>query len=326
MRAEFRLWHERDDFYYAMFDADGAIVRVDYYAAANRQINKMMTALIESLRADKPLAQRLFQVEFHCSSSGDRLATLVYHRHLEGSWLPAAERVAQRTGASIIGRSRGQRLVAGRDFVTEHMRVDGVEYRWRQPEGSFTQANASVNRAMLQWASEWAAQCGDTLLELHCGSGNFTLPLARHFEQTLAADSGRGAITALRQNLRDNSITNAYPLRMSTLEVWQALSGERRFRRLHDAPHHSAHFDALLVDPPRAGLDDAALACARTVPQMLYISCNPQSLSRDLEQLPQLHMHRLALFDQFPYTPHIECGVWLSNHRSEEALRWPSPP
>ena len=263
MRAEFRLWHEPDDFYYAMFDADGTAVRVDRFAAADRQINEMMAELSEALHADRALAQRLFQVAFHCSDSGERLATLVYRRRLEAAWLPAAERLAQRLGASIIGRSRGQRLVAGRDFITERMRVAGVEYRWRQPEGCFTQANATVNRAMLQWASDWAEQHGSTLLELHCGSGNFTLPLARRFGQTLAADSGRRAITALRQNLRDNGIANVCPLRMSTREVWQALSGERRFRRLRDAPCHRSHFDALLVDPPRAGLDDAALACAR---------------------------------------------------------------
>ena len=326
MRAEFRLWHELDDVYYAMFNADGAPVRVDDFAVADRQINRMMAGLISALRSQPPLARRLFQVGFHCSSIGERLLTLVYRRPLTADWPAAATALGLQLGASVIGRSRGQRLVVGQDFIVERMRVAGVDYLWRQPEGTFTQANATVNRAMLQWSCECAAQFGGTLLELHCGSGNFTLPLARCFGQALAADTGRRAIAALGHNLRDNRIDNVWPLRMSAREVWQALRGVRRFHRLRELPQRDARFDALLVDPPRTGLDEAARACARAVPEMLYISCNPESMRRDLDQLPHHRLRRLALFDQFPYTPHLECGAWLSNDRPEEGLSWPSPP
>ena len=326
MRAEFRLWHEQDECYYAMFDAQGLPVRVDCFAIADRQINRMMASLAQYLRANPRFARRLFQVEFHCSSIGERLVTLIYRRPLPDGWLSWGTALSAQLKASVIGRSRGERLVVGQDFIRECMQVSGIEYRWRQPEGCFTQTNATVNREMLQWVSDCAAQFGDTLLELHCGSGNFTLPVARLFKQVLAADTGRRAISALVDNLRDNHINNVWPLRMSAQEVWQALRAERRFRRLRKLPRFNAQFNTLLVDPPRIGLDEAALSCARTVPEMLYISCNPHSLRRDLECLPHHRLRRLALFDQFPYTPHIECGAWLSNSRPEEAYQWPSPP
>ena len=68
----------------------------------------------------------------------------------------------------------------------------------------------------------------------------------------------------------------------------------------------------LLVDPPRAGLDQTSRALAATFARVVYVSCNPETLARDLAQLSATHtLTRLAAFDQFPYTPHLEAGVLL---------------
>jgi tRNA (uracil-5-)-methyltransferase len=69
----------------------------------------------------------------------------------------------------------------------------------------------------------------------------------------------------------------------------------------------------VLVDPPRAGLDDATVELVRKVDRILYISCNPETLKNNLQALSTTHkIDRYAVFDQFPYTHHIECGVYLS--------------
>ena len=71
-------------------------------------------------------------------------------------------------------------------------------------------------------------------------------------------------------------------------------------------------FDTVFVDPPRAGIDAATLALIARYPRILYISCNPETLAANLHTLSQTHRIRAcALFDQFPFTPHIESGVVL---------------
>lgn len=71
-------------------------------------------------------------------------------------------------------------------------------------------------------------------------------------------------------------------------------------------------FTTVFVDPPRAGLDADALALVRQFDNILYISCNPDTLVANVADLDDTHsVQRLALFDQFPYTPHREAGVLL---------------
>ncbi|MGL5249648.1 MAG: tRNA (uridine(54)-C5)-methyltransferase TrmA, partial [Enterovibrio sp.] len=70
--------------------------------------------------------------------------------------------------------------------------------------------------------------------------------------------------------------------------------------------------ETVLVDPPRAGLDDATCRMVQNYRRILYISCNPQTLLENLQTLAQTHkITRFALFDQFPYTHHAEAGVLL---------------
>ena len=92
------------------------------------------------------------------------------------------------------------------------------------------------------------------------------------------------------------------------------MAGERPYRRLADLkkPLTDYQFDTLLVDPPRAGLDTETLGLASTFKRVLYISCNPETLSDNLATLSSTHsIESLAFFDQFPYTHHLESGVVL---------------
>jgi tRNA (uracil-5-)-methyltransferase len=76
--------------------------------------------------------------------------------------------------------------------------------------------------------------------------------------------------------------------------------------------HHHVLLTTLFVDPPRAGLDDTTRALAQRFDQIIYISCNALTLQRDLSELIKTHtIKHFALFDQFAYTKHIECGVIL---------------
>ena len=77
------------------------------------------------------------------------------------------------------------------------------------------------------------------------------------------------------------------------------------------------HLRTLFVDPPRAGLDETCRDLAREFDRVLYVSCNPETLARDVAELRETHhVTRLAAFDQFPYTPHLEAGILLERRHS----------
>ena len=316
MRAEFRIWHEADELNYVMFRRDDPAtpVSIDDFPIACDRIRQLMPLLRAALKADDILRRKLFQVEFLSTLAGETLVTLVYHRKLLQDWEAAAARLAEKLQVSVVGRSRKQKIVLGASFVRESLRVAGRTYCYRQYEQAFTQPNAGVNIAMLTWACERAAAAPWNLLELFCGNGNFTLPLAAHFDQVIATELAKASVRAARENLDANGIDNVQIIRLSAQEVAQAMRGEREFRRLAEMalPLGSYDLRTILVDPPRAGLDEHTLEMAGAFEAIIYISCNPQTLADNLLLLRHSHrIEQLALFDQFPYTEHMECGVFL---------------
>lgn len=314
MRAEFRIWHQDQRCDYAMYrpGESGTPYVIADFPPGSATIARLMPPLLDALNAGPELRRRLFAAEFLTTSSGDALITLIYHRPLSDAWRAAAAAVVGCLDCSLIGRSRGQKIVMGRDHVTETLSVAGRSYSWQQIESGFTQPNAVINRAMLTWASEQAGGLGGDLLELYCGNGNFTLVLAGRFTRVLATEVAKIPVRAAQHNLAANGVANVALVRMSSAEVAQALARVRPFRRLKDIDLGAYEFSTLLVDPPRAGLDATTLELAATFRNLLYISCNPGTLRRDVLALGATHrIAEFAVFDQFPDTPHLECGALL---------------
>ncbi|MAT93981.1 MAG: tRNA (uridine(54)-C5)-methyltransferase TrmA [Halioglobus sp.] len=322
MRAEFRVWHDGDALDYVMFrrEEPKTPVPIDSFPVAAGSIQALMPVLREYLRGEPLLRRKLFQVEFMATLHGELLLTLVYHRPLQEDWEAAAQALRAALAPdfgdiALVGRSRRQKRVLGRDWISEELPIEGRQYRYRQYEQSFTQPNAAVNIHMIEWACARAADIrGGDLLELYCGNGNFTLPLSHHFDHVIATELSKRSAQAARENLADNGIGNVQLVRLSAEEVTQAMHGEREFRRLAALPQPLRDYalDTLFVDPPRAGLDEDTLRMAAAFEHILYISCNPVTLAQNLEHLDASHrVSSFALFDQFPYTEHMECGVLL---------------
>ncbi len=316
LRAEFRIWHEGDDLNYVMFRPQDpkTPVAIHNFSIADKQIQQLMPVLREKLISEGALRRKLFQVEFLVTLAGDALVSLIYHRKLEQAWESAATTLAQELNISIVGRSRKQKLVIGRDYVEEVLSINGKEYNYRQYEQAFTQPNGKLNICMIEWACDRARVLAGDLLELYCGNGNFTLPLSRQFDQVIATELSKSSIRAARENLRQNRIDNIQMIRLSAEEVTQAMTGVREFRRLAELPMPLDQYDlrTIFVDPPRAGLDEHTVQMATTFESIIYVSCNPQTLAKNLQTLSKTHrIEHFALFDQFPYTDHMECGVFL---------------
>lgn len=314
LRAEFRLWREGDQRFYAMF-APGdnrTPIFVEDFPIASERINQLMPRLKEAWSNNQALSERLFQVEFLTTLSGQALITLCYHRPLDDAWQVVAEQLATELHVSIIGRSRGKRSVIGRDYVIEELTVGGRVFSYRQPEGAFTQPNGAVNTHMLNWAYEALGEQENDLLELYCGNGNFTLPLSTRVRKVLATEISKSSVNAALANLAENQIDNIELVRLSAEELTQALNGVREFRRLANIDLDSYQFGTVFVDPPRAGMDSDTCELVRRFDRILYISCNPETLAENIRQLSDTHrIVKCALFDQFPWTDHMESGVLL---------------
>ena len=97
-----------------------------------------------------------------------------------------------------------------------------------------------------------SAGLGGDLLELYCGNGNFTLPLASQFERVLATEIAKISVNSAHWNLQENGVSNVTIVRMSSEEITSALNGERPFRRLKEIDLESYQFSTVFVDPTQS--------------------------------------------------------------------------
>jgi tRNA (uracil-5-)-methyltransferase len=309
-RSEFKIWHVEDVIHYAMNHRDKkGIVLIEECPQVNLHINALMPKLLVAIK-EKNIDYKLFGADFLSASSGEIVVSLLYHKSLDASWHVQAKEISEKLKISIIGRSRGQKLVVGQDYITEHLRIGVNTFIFKHIENSFTQPNPRVNEHMIAWAMEKFLNVKGDLLELYCGAGNFTIPFATLFEKILATEVSKSSIHAAKENMQLNNIDNIEFVRMSVEEFVQALDGERDFRRMKDIDLSSYAINSIFVDPPRSGMDEASCHFASRYEHILYISCNPESLHRDMKILTKTHeIVDMAMFDQFPYTHHIEMGV-----------------
>ena len=314
-RAEFRIWHEGEVCHYAMgnITKNGA-VNIAECPKVIEPIEKRMWKLLDAVNASPDvLKKKLFSVEFLATTTDACLVTMLYHRKLDEAWSEAAKALESQLECSIMGRSRKQKVVLSKEYVTESLDIDGTPYQYVEYESGFTQPNPYVNVKMIEWAIAQAKKVqGGDLLEAYCGLGNFTLPLSRHFDKVLATEISKRSIQAALENCTLNSIDNITFVRLASEELTEALRGDREFNRLRGVDLASYDFSTVLVDPPRAGLDEGTATLIGNIEHIIYISCNPDTLARDLETLTQTHeVVEAAIFDQFPHTDHIESGVFL---------------
>lgn len=173
----------------------------------------------------------------------------------------------------------------------------GLVFRFRPTE--FTQVNVDINRKMVARVMEiLAPESGDSLLDLFCGIGNFTLPIARKAAFVAGVEGGKEAVERARQNAVDNGLANA---EFHVADLTKSLDGlawaERRY-------------DKLLLDPSRAGAEEVLAWVPRWgASRIVYVSCNPSTLARDAGILVHGHGYKLVragVMDMFPQTAHVE--------------------
>ncbi|MDF1883353.1 tRNA (uridine(54)-C5)-methyltransferase TrmA [Sulfurimonas sp. SAG-AH-194-C21] len=311
-RSEFKLWHDGDEIRYAMNNAtkDG-VVFVEECPQVNEYIAQLMPKLLISIK-ESEIGFKLFGIDFLSSSSGEIVISMLYHRRLDDAWEEIAKEIAKDLGIYIIGRSRKQKVIIGQDYITETLSINDRAYTFHHIENSFTQPNARVNESMVTWAIEQYSSASGDLLELYCGAGNFTIPFAGIFDKVLATEISKPSINAAKANMKLNDVDNIEFVRMAVEEFVDALDGGRQYRRMKEIDINKYNINSIFVDPPRSGMDEASCMFVSRYEHIVYISCNPETLVRDLDILSETHtVMDMALFDQFPYTHHVEMGVKL---------------
>ena len=317
LRAEFRVWHDGDELNHVMFDQQSKEkYKVEAFPPASQLINDVMKDLIDLLKPNDLARRKLFQIDYLSSLSQQIVVSLLYHKPLDEAWTKEManilKQLRQKYHIDIVGRAKKQKVLLDKDYLLEALAINQRTYQFKQIENSFTQPNAGVNCKMIEWALDVTQNSQGDLLELYCGLGNFSLPMAQNFNRVLATEISKTSVAAAQTNIALNNIDNVTILRMSSEEFVQANRGDRIFRRLEGIDLTEYDCQTILLDPPRSGLDDATLAMVKEYSNIVYISCNPDTLKSNLQVLTQTHkVLRFALFDQFPYTHHAECGVYL---------------
>ncbi|WP_148624137.1 tRNA (uridine(54)-C5)-methyltransferase TrmA [Aliarcobacter cryaerophilus] len=317
-RAEFRVWWEKDEqnnkdiLSYAMNDFNKDILKIDSCEIVSKDIQNLMPQILDELEKSMILSFRLFAIEFLVSSTSDMLVTLIYHKKLEEEWINLAKEIETKLNIKIIGRSRKQKIVLSSDYINESLNIKNQKFKFAYEENGFTQPNTAVNIKMIEWVLNNIEKSNKDLCELYCGGGNFTIPLSKKFNKVLATEISKTSIKSALRNCTLNNIENIDFIRMSSEEFVEALNEVRAFNRLKNINLKSYDFDTIFMDPPRSGLDDTTRTLAKKFENIIYISCNPETLHRDLQELLKTHkIVRFALFDQFAFTQHIESGVIL---------------
>jgi len=255
-----------------------------------------LARLLESLECRAVIPQ--FEV-----ACGDRKCAVII-RHLED--LSAADteslRVfARETGLGILLQSAGPdsiQVLEPEDLQLEYA-IEPLGLKFQFEPLDFTQVNGELNQQMVMRALDLLdPQPDDKILDLFCGLGNFTLPLATRAGYVVGVEGSEAMVERGGSNARLNNLDNV------------EFHSTDLYRSCDKAPWPAMDFNKILLDPPRSGAQELLpWIAASKVSHVVYISCNPETLARDAGILVNQYGFSLegaGIINMFPHTPHSE--------------------
>ena len=255
-----------------------------------------LAALVETLS----IREHVPQVEV---AAGDHAAALVFRVMRPPSPQDCAQLAAfgLRRGVQVFLQSGGLATIRPLDAAPAPLfyAIEGFDVEIEFGPSDFIQINRAVNAATVAAAVEQLQLGGgEKVLDLFCGLGNFTLPLARRAARVTGVEGDEGLVARARANAAKNGIGNA---------VFHAAN---LFEPTQWGPWAAARYDRVVLDPPRAGAREIIERIAHWSPRrVVYISCHPGSLARDAGVLVEALGYTLAaagVMDMFPHTTHVE--------------------
>jgi 23S rRNA (uracil1939-C5)-methyltransferase len=257
---------------------------------------------------------QLRYLDFHYSFARRELHVMLVTRHAEFPQGAVLARSLSRRFSFVTGviqninETRGNviwgdrhRLLSGRDTLLEE--IGSLKFAFSP--GVFSQANPAAAKKLYETVAEMAALTGrENVLDLYCGVGPTSLYLARTARVVWGIDESSLAIDMAKQNARRNGFANC-----------RFLAGDVG-EKIVEAHRTLGRIDCIVLNPPRKGVQPAALEAilALNAPKIIYVSCEPNSLARDLDKLVNqgYRIRRLQPIDMFPQTEQVENVVLLA--------------
>jgi len=230
---------------------------------------------------------------------GNGALTLRVMKNLDGGLQQRLTRLARSLDCTLY-LDFGDHTACAGDGDTEAPGFDlpAFDLRLTFAPGDFIQVNAGVNQQMIERALEWLApQQDERILDLFCGLGNFTLPLATRASEVVGVEGSKDMVARGEHNARLNGLENC---QFEAADLTQPIANRTWFRQ---------GFDKVLIDPPRTGALEVIEQLVKTpISQLLYVSCNPAALARDAAVLKEagFRLQRFCVMDMFPHTTHVE--------------------
>ena len=292
---------------FVMHDNRSKIYMKSFINAAPSIQNKMPLVL-EYINNSELIKSKLFQVNFRANLFGDVMVSLLYHKTLSAEIKKKSEDMSKLLNIKVILRAKNEKYPHD-DILFEDC-ITFKNIKTYQTDNCFYQPNKYLLSMMIDKGISYVNDPED-LLELYCGVGTFSLPLASIFKNILVTENNRDSIKCLTKAIQINEIKNINTARLSASEVVELFDG-KIFKRMNNIAISSYNFSHILVDPPRSGLTSEVIELVSKFENIIYVSCNPDTYMRDVNLLKKHKVENIELFDQFPNTSHLEIVSMLS--------------
>lgn len=279
-----------------------AVVDVSSCPIAAPAFNHLLTE-VRSILQGSDFAAQITQFDMETGDT-EHIRLVVHYRGRDVVGL--AETLAPLSDSALLslyirsGAEPSLCHVSGPEELT--FEVDAPALTLSYGAGGFSQINLVQNRRMLAEAIRMTSPQKDwRVLDLFCGMGNFSLPFARRVKNVVAVEDFAGSIAQGRLNAAQNRITNVEFITQSAQGICAALS-------------KAEEFDLVILDPPRSGAKEVAAELAQQrIKRILYVSCDPMTLTRDLNLLLESGYRLIESkpVDMFPQTYHLESLTYL---------------
>lgn len=261
-------------------------------------LHPLINRTLDSIRKIADKLPPLKEIHMNVSPEGEGVILFLIDLENPPSLEPVFETIKKdiKEVVGVTGYARRKKYeVLGRNFLI--LKLDDLTFQ--STEGNFFQVNWEQNKNMIKSLLDLAELKGnERVLDLYSGIGNFSLPLAKRVERVIGIESGYSASEDARKNAESNGIKN---IEFICEDVRKGLKSliEKKERE-----------DLIVLDPPRAGATKKIIdrIIALSPEKILYVSCNPTTLARDLSWLKEggYLINRLQPIDMFPHTYHIE--------------------
>jgi 23S rRNA (uracil1939-C5)-methyltransferase len=302
-RVQFKCHHSAQRLTVGFYrQGSHAVVDIDKCRLVSLPIQRTLDRLREELKKS-PRPDCVLQADVACGDDGE--VRIMLHVSRQGykplrSWLQDFSSRHQFNACLSADRKQTPEIVHGEGDLS--VKVDQPEITLRYGPGGFVQVNSAQNRSMVANMLELLALNGtERVLDLFCGMGNFSLPVARRAGRVTGVEDSVSSIAHARLNAESNNIDNVEFL---TADAASLMTHSRAEDNL----------DLIILDPPRTGNYQAARELLKVKPErILYVSCDPATLVRDLIPLVNNGYEVVSSqpFDLFPQTWHIESMTLL---------------